>query len=73
MTYYRGEIMKCVSICWCRLDEVTEPASELAAVRESLQNVVKVLVAACSEFPAFESELESLINADGRLQSLVAP
>jgi tRNA nucleotidyltransferase (CCA-adding enzyme) len=68
MYVYKAEVLKCVVVPWIRMLE--ESDGEWGEVKEECRNVVKMLRDALAENGEVETEVEELVNVDGRLEAL---
>lgn len=69
---HRGEILKSITICWCRLDDEKAQSEELKAVQISIEQTVQLLTCAVTQDFDLVEECQSLIDVDGRLRDLLA-
>ena len=69
---HRSEILKSITICWCRLEDEEAQSRELKAVQISIEQTVQLLMCAVSQNINIVEECQSLINVDGRLRDLLA-
>ena len=71
IAHYRGEILKGVIICWCRIWDEEVQSQELNAVRGSIEQVVQLLTCAVAQNAKIAEEYQILIDSDGRLRDLL--
>jgi tRNA nucleotidyltransferase (CCA-adding enzyme) len=67
---YRGELMKAIGLCWCRIEDDDRAPEQLAAVKGSLQDLLKSLRAVLASEPAAIDEADSFLRSDDRLAGL---
>ena len=68
---HRGEILKGVIICWCRIKDEEAQSQELDAVQESIEQVVQLLKCTVACDSRLVEECQTLIDSDGRLRDLI--
>lgn len=68
---YRGEILKGVTICWCRIVDEKAQSQELKAVQESIEQTVQLLTCATRWDVQMVEEYQILIDSDSRLRDLL--
>ena len=71
IAHYRGEILKGMIICWCRIGDEDVQSQDLNAVRESIEQVVQLLTCAVAQNVKIFEEYQTLVDSDGRLQNLL--
>ena len=71
IAHYRGEILKGVIICWCRIGDEEVQSHELNAVLESIKQVVQLLTVAVAQNAEIAEENQNLVDIDGRLRDLL--
>lgn len=71
IAYNRGEILKGLTICWCRIEEQESTSDELHEVREKIKSTVSLLTSVLERVVNVVDEYQSLIDSDGRLQKLL--
>lgn len=73
--YHRGEIMKGLVVCWCKVLEEDSPerSSRLEQVQRELEHSVELLsVMLKRDCIDLAAEYRSLAASDGRLERLLA-
>ncbi|KAF2238931.1 poly A polymerase C-terminal region-like protein [Viridothelium virens] len=70
MAFWRGEVLKGVTICWLRIAEENRSDAQLTAVEKELQKTVQMLAAAVEQDIEIDSEFQQLVAADERLERL---
>ena len=71
IAHYRGEILKGVIICWCRIKDEYVQSQELNAVRESIEQVMQLLTCAVAQNARIFEEYQTLVDSDRRLRHLL--
>lgn len=73
VAYHRGEILRGLCVCWCRIKEEGSEKEGLGDVRGSLREVVQILTGALGEDGSVDvwEEYQMLIDSDGRLGDLL--
>lgn len=71
IAHHRGEILKCVTICWCRIGDEEAQSQELNEVREGIKQAVQLLTCVVTRDVKVAEEYQTLINSDGRLRDLL--
>ncbi|KAL9096934.1 MAG: hypothetical protein Q9165_000898 [Trypethelium subeluteriae] len=70
MAFWRGEILKGMTICWLRIAEEDRSDAQLVSVEEELQKTVQMLAAAVDQEVEIDGDFQQLIAADERLERL---
>ena len=70
IAYYRGEILRGLTICWCRINDQESISIELVKVQESLKRLLRVLTSALKGNVDAMKEYQILIDSDDRLRNL---
>ena len=74
MAYHRGEVLKGLVLCWCRIEDEKDCPAELKIVQRQIKHSVKLLTAVLKRELDTEPEYKLLVESDDRLeQLLVAP
>lgn len=71
IAYHRGEILKGVTICWCRIADIEAPSQELKEVRVSIAQTVQLLTCVLTGNVKVLQEYQILIDSDSRLRDLL--
>lgn len=71
ISYHRGEILRGLVVCWCRIAEEEELSKELSSVRAKIKECTKLLTAVLDQEVDVGSEYRSLIGGDSRLKELL--
>ena len=71
ISYYRGEILRGLTICWCRIKDKEIISRELAEVQISVQRVSKLLTFVLREEIDVADEYRILIDSDDQLRDLL--
>lgn len=71
IAHHRGEILKGVTICWCRIGDEEAQSQELKEVRESIKQAVQLLTCVVTGVNKVEEEYQNLIDSDSRIQDLL--
>ena len=71
ITYHRGQILRGLTICWCRIADEGNISKELQNVRGSLKKTLRLLTSASSREVNVTQEYRTLISIDDRLQDLL--
>ena len=74
MAYHRGEVLKGLVVCWCRIEDEGDRSAELKVVQRQIKHGVKLLTAVLKRELDIEPEYKLLVESDDRLgQLLVVP
>lgn len=71
VVYHRGEILKGLVICWCKIEEEDEQSKELERVRAKIRECVTLLNGVLKCKIDVEAEYQPLIESDNRLEQLL--
>ena len=71
VAHHRGEILKGLTICWCRIRDEEAQSQELKDVRESIEQAVQLLTCVLTERVQVVEEYQILIDSDSRLRDLL--
>ncbi|CAD6583397.1 MAG: hypothetical protein ASARMPREDX12_005298 [Alectoria sarmentosa] len=71
ITRHRGEILKGMTVCWCRIGDEKAQSQELKEVRESLGKAVQLLTCVVAGNVKVVEEYQTLIDSDNRLRDLL--
>ena len=71
--YHRGQVLKGLVICWCRIQEDQAGSEELRDIRKAIKSTVELLTVATKDEKATTEEFRTLIASDARLQELLLP
>lgn len=70
MSFWRGEVLKGITLCWLRIAAENQSSRQLATVKEELRKTVQILAAAVKPEVDIGGELRHLEDADERLKGL---
>ncbi|KAI9667504.1 MAG: CCA tRNA nucleotidyltransferase, mitochondrial [Bathelium mastoideum] len=70
MAFWRGEILKGLTICWLRLAQEDTLNQELQIAKEELQKTAQILAAAVRQEVDIDADFQQLTLADQRLETL---
>lgn len=71
ISHHRGEILKGITTCWCRIGEGEAPSQELKEVRKGIEKAVQLLTCVVAESVEVVGEYNNLIDNDNRLRDLL--
>lgn len=71
ISHHRGEILKGLTICWCRILEQETESKELNMVQESIKRMIQLLTAVMKTDVNVIEEYQILIDSDDRLRGLL--
>ena len=71
IAHHRGEILKGLAMCWCRIGNEETQSQELNAVRENVEEAVQLLKYAVTLDSKLVDEYQTLIDSDSRLRDLL--
>lgn len=71
IAHHRGEILKGVTICWCRIGDEEAQSQELKEVRKSIEQAVQLLTCIVTGNAKVVEEYLFLIDSDSRLRDLL--
>ena len=71
IAHHRGEILKGLAMCWCRIGDEETQSQELVAVRENVEQAVQLLTYAVTPDYKLVDEYQILIDSDSRLGDLL--
>ena len=71
ISYHRGEILKGLTICWCRIKDQGEVSREVEKVQESIEKVVRLLTSVLKADVDVVEEYRILVDSDARLRDLL--
>ncbi|KAI9821707.1 MAG: CCA tRNA nucleotidyltransferase, mitochondrial [Pycnora praestabilis] len=68
---HRGEILRGLTICWCKLEEEDSPLDELETVKFVIKDAARILKAAVADEVDIDADFQALMTADKRLEHLL--
>ena len=71
IAHHRGDILKGLTICWCRIQDEEVQSQELNTVREKIEQAVQLLTYAVTLDAKLVDEYQVLIDSDSRLRDLL--
>lgn len=71
MSHHRGEILKGITTCWCRIGEDDVQSEKLKEVRKSIEKAVQLLTCVVTGSVKVVEEYENLVDSDSRLRDLL--
>ena len=71
ISHHRGEILKGITTCWCRIGEDEVQSEELNEVRKSIEKAVQLLTCVVTGSTKMVEEYENLVDSDSRLRDLL--
>lgn len=71
ITNHRGEILRGLTICWCRIKAEEKKSKELREVQERIERSVRLLTLLIKKDVNVAAEFQMLINCDDRLRDLL--
>lgn len=71
IAHHRGEILKGLAMCWCRIEDEERQSQELIAVRENVEQAVQLLTHAVTLDSKLIDEYQTLIDSDSRLRDML--
>lgn len=70
MSYYRGDILKGITACWCDIQEDGRVSEQFEDIRVVLKQDVELLKAALDADMASIQEIDDFLDSDARLSGL---
>jgi tRNA nucleotidyltransferase (CCA-adding enzyme) len=70
IAYYRGEIIKGITACWCTIQEDGRLSEEFEDIRVVLKQDVELLKVALEADITSVQEIDGLLGSDARLSGL---
>ena len=70
MSFWRGEVLKGMTLCWLRIAEEDRSDQQLMTVEKELQKTAQILAAAVRQEVDIDSDFQQLSVADDRLKGL---
>ena len=71
--YYRGEVLRALTMSWLSIQEDGRDSSELKEIRNTIEASLKMLSAILGKGVDVSAEYQMLIDSDSRLQKLLLP
>ena len=71
IAYHRGEVLRGLTICWCRIQEEDSLSEELREVEESVRRTLRLLTNVLRRDVDVEEEYRILIDGNDRLADLL--
>lgn len=71
IAYHRGEILRGLTVCWCKVDEEKSQAADLEEVQVKIRHCVNLLTVVLKRDVAVELDYKTLIESDNRLERLL--
>ena len=71
IAHHRGEILKGLTICWCRIGDEETRSRELKEVRENIEEAVQHLTFLSNRDVNMAEEYQTLIDSNSRLGELL--
>ncbi|KAF6232717.1 hypothetical protein HO173_009156 [Letharia columbiana] len=71
IAHHRGEILKGLTVCWCRIGFEEAQCQELKQVQESIERAVQLLTCVLMGKVLLVEEYQTLIDSDSRLRDLL--
>ena len=71
ISYHRGEILKGLTMCWCRIKDQDQVSKELRKVQESIEGAVRLLTHVLGNDVDVKNEYKVLIDGEMRLRGLL--
>ena len=72
ISHHRGEILRGITTCWCRIGEDEVQSEELKEVRKSIEKAVQLLTCVVTGSVKVVEEYANLVDSDSRLRDLLA-
>ena len=73
ISYHRGEVLKGLVICWCRISVDGHQSTNLDGIKHLLRENLKLLIATLHEDSDATEEVSKLLKSDLRLKGLWQP
>ena len=71
MAYHRGEIMRGLLICWCRIKHCEVESRELLQIQQGIENAMRLLKAVLRSDVDDGEDYRILVDSDPRLGDLL--
>lgn len=71
IAHHRGEILKGLTLCWCRLRVEETKSKELKDIQRDIERTTKLLTSVVRRIVDVVEEYQVLINSDSRLWELL--
>lgn len=71
ITNHRGEVLRGLTICWCRIKDEETKSKGLRKVQESIERSVRLLTLLAKKDVDVAAEYQMLIDCDYRLRDLL--
>ena len=71
MAYHKGEIMRGLLICWCRIKDSEVESRELLQIQQGIENAMRLLKAALQSDVDVGEDYRILVDSDPRLRDLL--
>ncbi len=71
ITNHRGEVLRGLTICWCRIKDEETKSKGLRKVQESIERSVRLLTLLTKKDVDVAAEYQMLIDCDYRLRDLL--
>ena len=71
ISHHKGEILKGITTCWCRIGEDEVQSQELKEVRKGIDQAVQLLTCVVTGSVEVVGEYKILIDSDNRLRDLL--
>lgn len=71
ITYHRGEILRGLTICWCRIKDEETRTEGLREIEESIRRFVRLLTLLVKKDVDVAAEYQILVDSNYRLRDLL--
>ena len=69
---HRGEVLRGLTICWCRIEEQHNTSKGLSMVQQSIRSTLNMLTAILEREANVPEEYIGVTDSDKRLQNLLS-
>ena len=71
LSYHKGEIMRGLLICWCRIKDCEVESRELLQIQQGIENAMRLLKAVLQSNVDVKEDHRILVDSDSRLRDLL--
>lgn len=71
MSYHKGEIMRGLLICWCRIKDCEVESRELLQIQQAIEIAMRLLKVALKNDVDVGEDYRILVDSDPRLRDLL--
>ena len=71
LSYHKGEIMRGLLICWCRIKDCEVESRELLQIQQGIENAMRLLKAVLQSNVDVGEDYRILVDSNPRLRDLL--